>query len=35
MIQRNWRKYYYDKQFNLRYTPDYFNNQGGDEGISQ
>lgn len=26
-IQRNWRKYYYDKQYNLRFTENYYNNQ--------
>lgn len=25
MIQRNWRKYYYDKEYNLGYTHGYFN----------
>jgi len=23
-IQRNWRRYYYDKQFNIDYTEQYF-----------
>jgi hypothetical protein len=24
LIQRNWRKYYHDKKFNLEYTSNYF-----------
>jgi hypothetical protein len=26
-IQRNWRKYYYDKRYNMRYTENYFNDK--------
>ena len=25
-IQKNWRKYHYDKQFNIDYTNEYFQN---------
>jgi hypothetical protein len=25
LIQRNWRKYHYDKVYNLSYTKNYFN----------
>ena len=28
-IQRNWKKYYYDKQFSLKFTENFFENGGG------
>ena len=28
-IQRNWRKYYYDKEFNLKFTENFFENGEG------
>lgn len=33
MIQRNWKKYYYDKQFILKYTEGYFNKNEDENSI--
>lgn len=30
-IQRNWRKYYYDKKYNIKFTENYYNNQENDD----